>query len=123
MSVKHRFAVAIAASAMVALAGCGTPFAQYNPWGGVREQSRIPADATAYTCNGGKTLYVRYGPSAQYAMLLYPDREFRLDSQGGPAATRFSNGRTVMSLNGDELRVEEGGNAVYSGCKKVDASR
>lgn len=91
-----------------------------NPWSGPTERSRVPTDATAYACNGGKTLYVRYGPSAQYAMVLLPDREFRLDAEAGPAASKFTNGRTTLAVKDGDVSLEENGSVLYAGCKKAE---
>ncbi len=103
----------------VAFAGCSTVVDRItNPWGTATERSTVPADATAYTCNGNKPLYVRYGPSSQYAMLIYPDREFRLDADKSGAG-KFTNGRTTLTVSSTDASVEEGGAAVYAGCKRT----
>src|SRR6185369_16200404 len=100
------------------LSGCS--MSSLYPWSGPTERSRVPTDATAYACNGGKTLYVRYGPSAQYAMVLLPDREFRLDAEAGPAASKFTNGRTTLAVKDGEVSLEENGSVLYGGCKKAE---
>ena len=100
-----------------ALSGCSNMVDRLtNPWGTVSERSTVPTDAVAYTCNGNKPLYVRYGPSSQFAMVIYPDREFRLDGSG---AGKFTNGRTTLTVSDAEASIEEGGAAVYAGCKRV----
>ena len=112
-TLKVVFTMSIAA----ALSGCsGLVDRVTNPWGSVTERSTVPSDAMAYTCNGNKPLYVRYGPSSQFAMVIYPDREFRLDGSG---AGKFTNGRTTLTVSDAEASIEEGGATVYGGCKRV----
>ena len=112
----------IALSALVALSGCrGISMSTItNPWGGPVEQSRVPVDAAAYACDGGKPLYVRYGPGNQFAMVLFPDREFRLDAVDGSSGAKFSNGRTNLEVSGAEVKITEGTATLYGNCKRPE---
>ena len=112
--------LAAAVAAAVALSGCGNMNMSRitNPWAGPQEMARLPADAVTYTCGNGKPLYVRYGPSSQYAMVIYPDQECRLDADKSGAG-KFSNGRTTLTVSSAEASIEEGGATVYGGCKPV----
>ena len=112
----------IALSALVALSGCrGISMSTItNPWGGPVEQSRVPVDAVAYACDGGKPLYVRYGPGNQFAMVLFPDREFRLDAVDGSSGAKFSTGRTNMVVAGAAVNITEGTATLYGKCKRPE---
>jgi membrane-bound inhibitor of C-type lysozyme len=50
-------------------------------------------------------------------MVIYPEREFRLDALETGSGARYSNGRTTLRTNGSEATLEEGSNIVYSNCK------
>lgn len=117
--MRKRKAVALLVTAL--LAGCGGMDSVRNLWpfgeraGG--EAPRIPADVTVYNCDGGKQLLVRYSGDRGYAMILFPEREFRLDGVPPGSGARYSNGRTVLSIKGEEATVEEGGSAIFANCK------
>jgi len=100
------------------LAGCGG-ISSLNPWSGpVERVQTLPADATVYACNAGKRLVVRRlsGPSA--VMIVFRDREFRLD----PAPKGdFTNGGTTLRSQGDEVSLEEDGAVTYAGCMRAAA--
>lgn len=89
------------------LAGCSW-------FGSSGDVSRVPRGATAYKCDGGKELYVRYLDGGKAAMVIYPEREFRLDAV---ATGRYSNGHTILSTQGNEATLEEGANTVFANCK------
>lgn len=105
----------------MALGGCGGfSLGSLNPWSGTAEQVRsAPADATTYACEGGKHLVVRYLSADKTAMIVFPEREFRLDETPAPAGTRYSNGRTTLTAQGDEAALEEAGAKTYTNCKKT----
>lgn len=94
-----------------AVTGCGT----WSPWSGPAEQSRIPRDAAVYQCEGGKTLAVRVEENGKSAMVIFPEREFRLEQTD---SARYSNGRTTLHLEGSEAWLEENQTRVYSDCEK-----
>lgn len=96
---------------LTVLAGCGS----WSPWSGPVEQSRLPRDAQVYRCDGGRTLAVRQLDKGESMMVIYPEREFRLERIG---EGRYSNGRTLLQMEGDEAWVEEEKGRVYDGCKK-----
>ena len=109
------FGVVLAAS----LAGCGGfSLGSLNPWSGPVERARtLPADATEYACDGGKRLVVRQLPGA--VMIMFPEREFRLDQAPSASGSRFSNGSTTLQSQGDRVFLEEEGAATYSNCRKA----
>ena len=114
--------IATLATAALVLAGCGSlrlPTARPA----AAEAPRIPAGMTAYDCDGGKRLLVRYGADRKSAMIVLPEREFRLD--GGPegAGAKYTNGRTTFTLEGAEATLDEGGLAIFNRCKPLPASR
>jgi membrane-bound inhibitor of C-type lysozyme len=100
-------------SAAAVVAGCGS----WNPWAGPQER-RVgpPSDATVYQCEGGKQLTVRYMDGGKAAMVMMPDRHFRLDQEEAGSGTRYSNGRTTLATQGQEAFLEEGGNRLYTNC-------
>lgn len=104
--------------AMIAVAGALSGCGSMNWWSGPVEQTRVPKDAVLYRCDAGKQLAVRYDAGGKSAMIIFPEREFRVDRVGNVADTRYSNGRTTLQVFGEEVRLEEGGNALYDNCKK-----
>ncbi len=105
-------------SAAALLAGCSsgwpfgrTPAGPDKPW--------YPADASVYKCDGNRTLVVRYLDGGKAAMVIFPEREFRLDAARSAAGVSYSNGRTDLRSSGDEAQLEESGNALYANCKRV----
>ena len=110
----------IAVLAAGLIAGCGGMDSVRNLWPfGERsgEAPRIPADVTVYDCDGQKQLLVRYSGDRGYAMILLPEREFRLDAVPSGSGAKYSNWRTVLSTKGEEASVEEGGSAIFANCK------
>jgi membrane-bound inhibitor of C-type lysozyme len=107
--------LAAAGLAAAALAGCAG--GGWWPWGegSGGEVPRIAPGAKSYACDAGKKLIVRYG--ADYAMIIFPEREFRLDAEASAAGTKFSNGRTVLSARGEEAVLEEAGTVLFANCK------
>jgi len=106
--------LALAAS----LAGCGS-MGSYNPWGGPVERAQtLPPDATVYACSEGKRLVVRRPSGPDSVLILFGDREFRLD----PApAGGYTNGSTTLRSQGDEVSLEEGGAVTYANCRRAAA--
>jgi membrane-bound inhibitor of C-type lysozyme len=103
--------------AAAALAGCssGWPFgsspAPDRPW--------YPADATVYKCEGNRTLVVRYLDGGKAAMVMFPDREFRLDAIRTASGVSYSNGRTDLRTQGDDAQLEEDGKRLYENCRRA----
>ena len=106
---------AIAAAAL--LAGCGGDRLPWGRFGAPVEAPRIPPGAKAYACEGGKRLLVRYADDAKSAMVIYPEREFRLDRVPSASGEQFSNGRTILATRGDEATLEESGAVQFAKCK------
>ncbi len=107
----------------VLLSGCAGgswwPFGQRS---GEEIRPTYP-DATAYACDSGKRLLVQYGPANKYAMIIFPDREFRLDAEASGEGTRFSNGRTALLLANGEARLEEAGTTTFANCKNEPGNK
>jgi len=107
-----------------ALGGCSSMGAM-NPakwWGdGPKEQPvKRLAGATLYQCADGRQLAVRYaGEGQRQAMVILPEREFRLDQVQSATGMRYTNGRTTLLSKGDEVELEEGGSLLYAGCKRA----
>jgi membrane-bound inhibitor of C-type lysozyme len=81
------------------------------------DRPRWPADATFYKCDGGKELVVQYLADGKSAMVMYPERDFRLDQVPAASGVRYSNGRTTLHTKGPEAFVEEGGQTLFANCK------
>ena len=100
------------------LAGCSTTSFDLNnlwPLGGGKEQdlSRAPAGATAYACEGGKRLFVRYLDNGAAAWVILPDREFRLNK----ASTGYSNGSATLDIKDNVVTLLDGTKPTHVGCK------
>ncbi|HLB15500.1 MAG TPA: MliC family protein [Burkholderiales bacterium] len=103
---------AVAAVALLALAaGCSSS-------GG--DRPRWPADATIYKCDADKELVVQYLEDGKSAMVMYPERDFRLDQVVAASGVRYSNGRTTLHTKGPEAFLEEGGQTLFANCNRTD---
>ncbi|MGB7541798.1 MAG: MliC family protein [Burkholderiales bacterium] len=101
------------------LAGCGS-----LPWtdGYDADAPRIPRNAKIYACDGGKQLVVVYAGDGKSAMIIYPEREFRVDGMPAGPGTKYGNGRTTLSTTGGEAMLEEEGATLFANCKLPPAS-
>jgi membrane-bound inhibitor of C-type lysozyme len=105
-----------AAAALLAAAGCGG--ASLWPFGeGAPERERAPADARAYTCEGGRRLWVRTLEGGAAVWVILPEREIRLEKTGAAAGTSYGYRGTLLELKGDEAALYEGANALLARCK------
>jgi len=59
---------------------------------------------------------VRYLAADKTVMIVFPEREFRLDAT---PAGGYSNGSTTLTAQGDETVLEEAGAKTYTNCKKA----
>lgn len=122
MNGFFRKASPVLAGMALFLAGCSTTsFDLKNLWplGGGKEQdlSRTPAGATAYACEGGKRLFVRYLDNGAAAWVILPDREFRLNKTTSGTGTRYSNGSTTLDINDGGATLSDGAAVTHAGCK------
>jgi len=113
--MKTRLALVVLLSA--ALAGCSS----WWPFGGSgSDRPRWPSDATVYKCErGGKQLVVQYIDEGKSAMVIFPEREFRLDRVTAASGARYTNGRTTLHTKGQEAMLEEGGQTLFGNCTAV----
>jgi len=112
----------LAASIAAALltTGCAVNMNPITWWSGPEEQAPARlAGATLYECEGSKRFAVRYGSAGQSAMVILPDREFRLDPAVSASGTRYTNGRSTLSTQGDEALLEDGGATLYAKCRRM----
>ncbi|MCX7960239.1 MAG: MliC family protein [Burkholderiales bacterium] len=100
----------------LSLAGCGG--AKLWPFGEPAERARAPADAIAYRCDGGRTLYVRMIENGAAAWVILPEREIRLDRTGAAAGTNYAHRNTLLELNGAEAALYDGATPLLTGCKR-----
>ena len=118
--MKHRITrVTALAGATLVLSACGSMSMNLWPFGGGKEQdpSRTPAGATAYQCEGGKRLFVRYLDNGAAAWVILPDREFRLNKASAAAATRYSNGSATLDIRDGGATLSDGTVVTHGGCK------
>jgi len=108
---------ALAAFSLLA-AGCGGIEMPSLPFMGEKalERSRVPANSTAYQCAGGKLFYLRMLENGASAWVILPEREFRLDRMGGDA-TRYGNGKAVLTVNADEVSLVDAPALNFTGCR------
>jgi len=98
----------IRASLILVLAATAAGCTSWWPFGGSSgEQPRWPSDATLYKCDGNKELVVRYVDGGKSAMVMFPDRDFRLDQAVSGSGARYSNGRTTLYTKEAEALLEE----------------
>lgn len=99
---------------LVLLSSCGS--ISLNPFGtDSAEQSRGPANATEYVCEGKGRFYVRMLNNASDAWLIYPDHEVNLPKSGGD--NRYSSGTITLVINGAETSLNDGEKIAYTNCK------
>lgn len=120
--MKHpitRIAALTLAGSTLLLAACSSVGVNLWPFGGGKEQgpSRTPAGATAYACEGGKRLFVRYLDNGAAAWIILPDREFRLNKGTPGAGARYSNGSTTLEVKDSEATLFDGGKPTHAVCK------
>ncbi len=111
----------LAASIAAALltTGCAVNMNPITWWSGPEEQAPARlAGATLYECEGSKRFAVRYGSAGQPAMVILPDREFRLDPAVSASGTRYTNGHSTLSTQGGEALLEDGGATLYAKCRR-----
>jgi len=96
--------------ATIALAACSSWFSKSG------ERPRYPPDATVYKCDAGKELVVRYIDGGKSALVIYPERDFRLDQVPAASGVRYTNGRTTLHTKGESATLEEGGQILFGEC-------
>ena len=109
-----RIAAIGAAALLTACSGGWWPFAGKS----ADPATRIPPGATEYTCAGNKRLLVRHTPDGKSAWVIYPDREFRLDRTGASSGDRYTNGVSTLSVQGEEVMLDESGTRIFTECKR-----
>jgi membrane-bound inhibitor of C-type lysozyme len=108
----------IRTSLIAVLAVAATGCTSWWPFGGSSgERPRWPSDATLYKCDGNKELVVRYIDGGKSAMVMLPERDFRLDQVVSGSGARYSNGRTTLHTKEGEAFLEENGQTLLANCK------
>ena len=80
-------------------------------------QATGPANATEYQCNAGKKFYVRLLDSGNTAWLILADREVSLPKVSSSPGVRYSNGVSVLDINGNEATLNDGPTSSFTACK------
>ena len=120
--MKHRItriaALTLAGSTLL-LGACSSVNLDRLPFTGSKEQdvSRTPPGATAYACDGGKRLYVRYLDNGAAAWVILPEREFRLGKIASASGTRYSNGNDALDVKDGVATLYDGAAVTHAGCK------
>ena len=123
LTMTSLLGVTLIASGLVA--GCGAEkFVRLGFWTNEPTEQQSPrlVGATQYTCDGNKRLAVRFAAAGQPAMVIFPEREFRLDPVK-EAAGRYTNGRSTLVVEGESASLDEGGTPVLANCKRVVAQK
>jgi membrane-bound inhibitor of C-type lysozyme len=111
---------ALALACALALVANGCSWFRSPPTKGA--EVKLPPDAVAYLCEQNKRLIVRYPVGGRYAIVMLPDREFRLDAVESGSGARFSNGRTTLASQGEEAMLEDQGTALFANCRREVAA-
>src|SRR5450830_823878 len=119
--MKHpitRMAALTLAGSTLLLGACSSISVDLWPFGGGEQDlSRTPAGATAYTCEGGKRLFVRYLDNGAAAWVILAGREFRLNKTASTSGTRYSNGSAALDIKDNEVTLFDGPRPTHAGCK------
>jgi membrane-bound inhibitor of C-type lysozyme len=99
---------AAVAFAALAVTGCASLFSTKEI-----ERSRVPANATEYRCDAGRSFFLRRADAS--AWIILPEREFRLDKAQG-AGERYASRVATLELKGDEATLVDG-DLRFDGCK------
>ena len=105
------------------IAGCSTDrMKKLMTWSNepIDQSSQRLAGTTQYECDGARRLAVRFGAANQPVMMVFPDREFRLDPVAGSPG-RYSNTRSTFIVQGDTVTYEEPGTQPLTNCKRPAA--
>lgn len=116
MNQRIIHAAALACAALL-LSACGGMSVNLWPLAGTREfdKSRVPTGATAYQCDAGKRLLVRYLDNGAAAWVILPDREFRLNKAA--AGNRYTNGSATLDTDAGGATLRDGDALVFDNCK------
>ena len=117
--MKHRIPHAAAlACAILTLSACSSISVDLWPFGGGEQDlSRTPPGATAYTCEGGKRLFVRYLDNGAAAWVILPEREFRLNKATSGTGTSYSNGSATLDIKDGGATLSDGAAVTHAECK------
>jgi membrane-bound inhibitor of C-type lysozyme len=118
--MKHRITrIAALACAALLLGACSSVNLDLLSFGGAKEldTTRPPAGATAYQCDAGKHLLVRYLDNGAAAWVILPEREFRLDKTAATSGTRYSNGSATLAITDGKATLADGAAVTHAGCK------
>ena len=118
--MNHRIPRAAAlVCASLLLSACGSVNLDVLSFGGAKEQdtSRPPAGATAYQCESGKRLFVRYLDNGAAAWVILPEREFRLNKTASASGTRYSNGNDALDVKDGAATLYDGAAVTHAACK------
>ncbi len=118
--MKHRITrTAAITGATLLLGACGSVNLDVLSFGGAKEQdtTRAPAGATAYACEGGKRLYLRYLDNGAAVWVILPGREFRLNKATSGDANRYSNGSATLDSKDNVVTLLDETKPTYVDCK------
>ncbi len=100
------------------LSGCGGVSLWPFDSSGSTEQSRKPADATEYLCDGGKVFYVR-NLDSDAVWLIAPDRQIRLERPAGTKDAIYTAGKVRLEITAQAATLLDAP-AQFLGCRRPD---
>ena len=118
--MTHRKTLSVFVAAAL-LAGCSAD--AWTPWSKSTGPSGpyTPPGATAYACESGQRLLVRFESDAKAAWVIYPDRQLRLDRVTSASAQEFSRAGTTLTVKEGDTMLVEAGAVQFSGCTPEQA--
>jgi len=124
MKIQSSFNKLLLLSLSMTVIGCGS-IQKINPFSEDKPEARqeIYKNATTYECEGGKKFYVRIIENGSAAWLILPEREVSLPKTTAASGTRYSNGISVLDLEGNEAKLQDGPSRSFTGCKAVSPKK
>ncbi|HSH97394.1 MAG: MliC family protein [Methylophilaceae bacterium] len=117
-----------AAGLTLLLSGCATPkMPDIKVWpfgdSDVEVDRTTPENSTKYICDAGRKFYVRTLNNGESVWLILTDRQFGLDKVASDTGKRYSNGNSVLNINGEDATFDDGPTTAYKGCKVVEVKK
>ena len=123
--MKYKLQNPLVTLLMLAVSGCSMNMPKLWPFDEKKADtpSYMPANSTEYQCEGGSKFYVRMMSNGNEVWLILPDREVSLTKVASDGASRYSNGISVLTLNGDEATLVVTETRKLNQCKKTKSAK
>jgi len=121
--LKRKLTESFLLLAIIGLSACGG--GKLWPFDGSNSDSAgyAPANSTEYQCEGNSKFYVRMLNNGNDAWLILPDREVSLSKTGSDGGMHYSNGISVLSINGEDATLSVNETRKLSQCKAVSKDK